>query len=296
MKILYIPLDFHRHAESPELFTDLVNALGGEIYQSKEQAIAYKPDVILFHGGLSPDDLRILKNELNAPVFMWTGDCRYIPQESLMMYRDVADAYCLPFSGEYKDRYQRILGKPCYFLWEPIQNWRFKHPKELKEGPVTFAGNLYDSLPGGETRPEMLSFLNIHLRELKIYGSFPGCSTIDNGRLPEIYNNSYVVIAENNIHDIPAYFTPRNIGAMASGSCVVMRWFPGIEEFFIDGVDCFVYKHKYELLDIILFLQKNTKIRHEIAIGGNKEALRSYTPEMFALRFKDIYEIRSSNS
>lgn len=288
MKILYIPLDFHRHAESPELFTDLVNALGGEIYQSKEQAIAYKPDVILFHGGLSPDDLRILKNELNAPVFMWTGDCRYIPQESLMMYRDVADAYCLPFSGEYKERYQRILGKPCYFLWEPIQDWRFKDYRELNEGHVIFAGNLYDNLPGGESRSEILSFLSIHLRELKIYGNLPGSQPVDNNLLPLLYNDAYVVIAENNIHDIEGYFTPRNIGGMAAGSCVVMRRFPGIENFFTDGIDCFIYNNKYELLDIIQFLQRNPKIRNSIAGHAYCRAVYGFTVYDFSSSFKLI--------
>src|SRR3990167_20453 len=160
MKILYIPLDFYRHTKSPELFTDLVNALKGEIYQSKEQAVAYSPDIILFHGGLTPRELFDLKSDLNnIPVLMWTGDCRYVPQESLMIFKDVVDMFLLPFDGDAKNRYSDVLGKPCHFIWEPIQNWRFKEWKEMISGPVTFVGNLYENLPGGETRSEIFSFI-----------------------------------------------------------------------------------------------------------------------------------------
>jgi hypothetical protein len=288
MKILYIPLDFHRHTESPELFSDLVKALKGEIYQSREQAINFKPDVVLFHGGLTPNELYGLKKDLHVPILMWTGDCRYMPQPSLMMYKDVVDAFILPFSGKAKQRHSKLIGKPCYFLWEPIQNWRFKKPQELLEGPVTFVGNLYETLPGGETRQEIISFINTYANDLRVYGNFPGCSSLDNNLLPERYNNSYAVIAENNLHDIDDYFTPRNIGAMAAGSCVAMRYFPNIEEYFVDGKDCFVYRHKYELLDIIQFLQRNPVIRNRVASDGYYTALSYFSLDNFATEFKNI--------
>ena len=297
MKILYIPLDYHRHRESPELFTDLVNALEGEIYQSSEQAVAYKPDIILFHGGLIPSDLKILKLLTGAPVIMWTGDCRYMPQESLMMYRDIVDIFLLPFDGEHKDRFSALLCKPCYFIWEPIQNWRFKQPQDLLEGPVSFIGNIYDNLPGGEDRLYTMEFIDERVKEMKIRGAFPGSEPVDNDIVPYIYNDAYIVIAENNMHDIQYYFTPRNIGGMAAGSCVVMRWFPGIEGFFEDGHNCFIYRHKYELLDIIQFLQKNPSVRNKVALNGYLEASNKFGVKNFANRVKEIIgEVRSSNS
>lgn len=288
MKVLYIPLDFHRHDESPELFTDLVEALGGAVYRSWEHAMVYQPDVILFHGGMNPDELSTLKKFLKVPVYMWTGDCRYIPQESLMMYRDVVDVYLLPFEGRIKDRYQNILRKPCYFLWEPIQNWRFKEPKEMQEGKVVFIGNIYDNLPGAEERMEIMQFLNNRIDNLKAYGSFPGCAELENNRVPEVYNNSYAVIAENNMHDIGWYFTPRNIGGMAAGSCTLMRHFPGIEDFFTDGYDCFIYHHKHELLNIIEFLQNNPDVRNLVAGNGYNRAVANFHVTNFANKFKDI--------
>lgn len=288
MKVLYIPLDFHRHDESPELFTDLVDALGGTVYRSWEHAMVYQPDVILFHGGLNPDELGTLKKFLKVPVYMWTGDCRYIPQESLMMYRDVVDAYLLPFEGRVKDRYQSILGKPCYFQWEPIQNWRFKEPKEMQEGKVVFVGNLYDNLPGGKSRSEICSYLGARIKEFAAYGSGFDMSA-DNNNLPNFYNKSYIVIAENNMHDIGWYFTPRNIGGMAAGSCVVMRWFPDIEIFFKDGDNCFVYHHKYELLDIIQFLQINPEVRNKVAKNGYDKVRSNFTVNNFAASIESLF-------
>jgi hypothetical protein len=288
MKVSYIPLDFQRHSESPELFSDLETALKGQVYQSAAQAVSYGPDVVLFHGGLGPNELLQLKQILKVPIIMWTGDCRYIPQDSLMNYREIVDAFILPFAGGTKSRYEKLLGKPCYFLWEPIQNWRFKKPQSILSGTTTFIGNLYENLPGGESRQEILSFLNTYINQLAVYGSFPGKTSVDNDNVPDIYNNSYIVIAENNMHDIEAYFTPRNIGGMAAGSCVVMRYFSGIEQFFIDGKDCFVYRHKYELLDIIQFLERNPDVRNRIAFEGYYTALSYFSPDNFATEFKNI--------
>ena len=68
MKILYIPHNYYRHETNPELFTDLVNALGGEIYKSSLQAREYKPDVILFHGSLGPDDSPFTEDTPISPM------------------------------------------------------------------------------------------------------------------------------------------------------------------------------------------------------------------------------------
>jgi spore maturation protein CgeB len=73
---------------------------------------------------------------------------------------------------------------------------------------------------------------------------------------------------------------------MAAGSCVVMRRFPNIERFFIDGYDCIVYDNEYELADIINFLKKNPETRNYIAQNGSLTANLKYRPINFVEQFK----------
>lgn len=296
MKILWIPLDYQRHIESPELFTDTINALNTrcdcKIYDGDLRGAAtFEPNVILFQGSLSLDLLSLLKETTKAFICMYTGDCRTTPTQGLIDYKDVVDCYLLPFGGQLLNIYSTILGKPCHFLWESIQNWRFKSPKMMEKGIVTFVGNIYNDLPGKEPREELSSFLSEKVSNLEIRGNGHGGrmkGEILNDNVPELYNNSYIVIAENNYSSIENYFTPRNIGGLASGSCVLMKYFPGIEKFFQNLVHCIYYKDKYELLQWIEFLKNNPNIRNEIASQGFGLANTNFTTDSWT---KDFIEI-----
>ncbi len=237
MRVLLIPLDYHRHTEDDMLFGDMLRAFQkqGEsiMYDGNvDNAINFKPDAIFFQGSVSIEDLSKIKENTGAKVAMWTGDCRYSPTEGLINYRNVIDCYLLPFSGELLNNYSIILGKPCFFIFEPIQNWRFREPKEMNSGRIIFVGNAYETFLGGETRVEIINFLSRLLPEFEVYGNIINSKgTLDYKVVPEVYNDSFLVIAENNIHDVQDYFTPRNLGAMGA-SCCLSRAFSGIENHF----------------------------------------------------------------
>jgi hypothetical protein len=194
-----------------------------------------------------------------------------------MEMRDVVDHFIVPFSGDVALNYQRILQRPVHFLWEPIQDWRFRRPKEMNSGPIVFVGNQYEHLPGNEIRSELCTFIKSRVPELELYGNIAGSKgEIPYTNVPDLYNNAYIVICENNHHDVDNYFTPRNIGAMAAGSCSLHRTFPGIDKVF-EGLDLgYHYNHKYELLQAINFLKHNPEIRNRIAVSSHKYARNNF--------------------
>lgn len=292
MKILLIPLDYQRHAQDPSLFSDMLNAFNRQadarIYSGdNEEIYGWQPDVIHFQGSLTPDQLERLKDGTGAFVSMWTGDARYLPTQSLILYKEVVDAYLLPFSGDTLKVYETLLGKPCRFIWEPIQNWRFKDPQLMDSGKVTFVGNFYDTLPGGEKRRKLLEHLSYKVENLKYYGSV-GKINIDYDKVQLEYNESYVVICENNYNDLDEYFTPRNIGALAAGSCAIMRYFPGIEKHFQNNVHCIYYRNEYEALESIDFLKNNPHTRNAIASNGYRLALDNFSMDKWVELYINI--------
>lgn len=280
MKILLIPLDYQLN-KTDELVFDgmddgfITNGHEAIIYDGNlDNAIKFKPDLIILQGSISPEECKKLKYNTGSKVIMYTGDIRYAPMYSLIQFQTVVDMYFLPFSGRILESYSYLLGKPCSFLWEPIQNWRFKQLKPLDKGIISFVGNAYETVPCDRIR--FVNFLHKHVPGFECYGSLPGSKgAIPTTEVPTLYQSSYCVIAENNWSE-DSYFTPRNIGSMAASSCTLMRWFPNIEKFFTSWRDCVVYKNEFELLDIINFLRENPNKRNEIAKEGHKTAYVKY--------------------
>jgi spore maturation protein CgeB len=96
------------------------------------------------------------------------------------------------------------------------------------------------------------------------------------------------VICENNFHEIAEYFTPRNIGALAAGSCALMRVFPGIEKHFQNLVHCIYYHDEFELLEWIYFLNNNPTFRNNIAGNGFSLANTNFTAKQWARELSHV--------
>lgn len=290
MKTLLVPLDFHRHKEDDRLFLDMQLAFHqyGEcmMYEGNvDQAIAYKPDLVFYQGSVDHEDCLKIKMETKCKWATWTGDVRYAPMQYLMQARAFTDVFFFPFSGNLLSNYRKLLKTRCVFIFEPIQEWRYVAPKYLAEGPVSFVGNVYTHLPGGDVRNELQSFVSAGHHKLDLYGEGMERGKIDKYLVPEIYNNSFAGIAENNWSDIDSYFTPRNLSIMAAGSCCLAKTFPGIQYHFTSWVDCVYYNDKYELIDVIAFLKANPGVRNEIARNGHEHVLSNYNMTIFAKKF-----------
>lgn len=284
MKILLIPLGWDKPEEHKDL-VDAFNRNGHDAYLFKQDIFfnKVKPDIIFYQGGLNEDQCKQIKLITQAKWITWTGDVRYAPLHHLQECKEFTDLYLLPMTGFYLQVHEHLLQKPCKFIWEYFHDYRFRGPKELNSGIISYVGNCYSHLPGGQQRIEVMELLGEHIKELEVYGSFPESQMynrkgeINNKIVPDLYNQSYCVIAENNWHDIENYFTPRNLTAMAAGSCCLMKWFPGIERHFNTWEDCVIYRNKYDLLDIITYLRLNPGKRNEIANNAYKKAKEKYS-------------------
>lgn len=274
MKVLLIPLGWDKPNEHKDLLEAFNVSHAAVLYEHIGQAHHFQPEVIFYQGGLSESDCKLIKDSTNAKWITWTGDTRYAPLQHLQEAKEFTDIFLLPIRGYYLEVHAHLLGKPCKYIWEYFPTYRLREPKELNEGKVSFVGNVYNCVPGGESRTELAEFLNSHVNGYELYGSAQEQIPVD--QVPDLYQNSYIVIAENNWHDLEGYFTPRNLQAM-SASCCVMKWFPGIEQHFNNWVDCVYYRNKYELLDVITYLKLNPNKRNEIAKAGYNLVKNNYT-------------------
>lgn len=291
-KLLFVPLDWHRDSEG--LFNDAKRALATQFEVmmcngNHSEIVEFKPDIILFQGSLIPSDLKWLKESTGAMVIMFTGDAGFVPPQSFMDQRENVDFYLIPFLDSMRT-YGKALGKPINYLWEYIQDWRFVEPREMDGGPVVFVGNTYDHLPGGEVREIMCQFLDKYLNNFRAFGSIKTASeTVPYTYTPKLYNEAYITIAENNL-TLPGYFTPRNIGGMAAGSCVMHKWFPNIENFFRHMEDGMVYRNEYELLQQINFLKANPEIRNQLAKKSYDTAKQFWNLDAWAKNLAQIID------
>jgi len=297
-KLLYIPLDYCRHAESDSIFNSMLSGFNTQfearVFKNMEESTLFNPDLVYMHGNaISIEECHLLKKSTNAFFTIWVGDVRYAPLPEAMSMIDVANLYLFPFKGEQLKSFSRILNTPCEYLFEVFDDRQIRDVKEISSGRIVFVGNVYEHFPGGEERISLVKFIGKYTPELEYYGSFPYESNsakggIDFSNVPDLYNSSYLTIAHNNRNDIDGYFTHRNLIALASGSCVLMKYFPGIEEFFINWEHCVYYKTNYELLDVIEFLKRNPDIRNKIAKSGNTYVRENYLNANFAYKYNEI--------
>ena len=297
-KLLYIPLDYHRHAEIDSIFNSMINGFNTnfdvQIFKNIEESILFKPDLVFMHGNaILLEECHLLKESTNAFFTIWVGDVRYAPLPEAMNMMDIADLYLFPFKGEQLKYFSRILDTPCEYLFEVFDDRQVREVKEISSGRIVFVGNVYEHFPGGEERISLVKFIGKYVPELEYYGSFPYADISVKGRIdfsevPDLYNSSYLTIAHNNRNDIDGYFTHRNLIALASGSCVLMKYFPGIEESFTNWDHCVYYKTNYELLDVIEFLKRNPSIRNKIAKSGNSYVRENYLNANFSHRYNEI--------
>jgi len=284
MKVLLIPLGW----DKPDEHKDLVDAFNQNhkavLFTDVVEAAEFSPDIIFYQGGLSDGDCFGLKMLcIKAKWITWTGDVRYAPMQHLQECKEFTDLFLVPFMGDMLETYSNLLGKPCKFIWEYFPTHRVREPLffygdmvNSEIAKVSFVGNVYNCVPGGESRTELAEFINNHINESEIYGSSETTKQIPVEDVPDLYQKSYIVIAENNWQDINGYFTPRNLQGMSS-SCCLMKWFPKIERFFTNWHDCVYYHNKYELLDIIEYLKRNPDKRNEIAMNGSKTFSERFT-------------------
>ena len=92
-----------------------------------------------------------------------------------------------------------------------------------------------------------------------------------------VYRKAKVVLSVNHFPDLAGYHGDRTITSMASGTAVVQRWFPNLEDEFRDGTDFLVFRDEKELVEKTRVLLDNEDYRKVIGMTGREFAIRRHS-------------------
>lgn len=284
MKLLYIPLQ--PGDENTDDFFQTFRCLNHNVhfYKSVDEAIAFQPEVVYIHSGaLHIDLVRIIKKATKAIWTQWTGDCDHKLLEPVLRYKDICDHTFLACGDGHKKKYEDALGHPIHWLPHAVNTWQFKAVKQDAEG-IVFIGNNYTHFSGGQERFDLVQELKKR-KDFTVYGNgWEGAKPIEWDKVPDTYNNSFAAISNNIINNVSLYFSNRPLNVMAAGTLCIMRYVPGIEEYFEDGYDCLMYEDNKDAIGLLDSIPK--QIRNEIALNGQKIVRENFMYEHNVQRFE----------
>lgn len=169
-------------------------------------------------------------------------------------------------------------GLNCHILQEGYSDLLFYKKNTEKKLNAVFAGGFYPSaqFPATKERVNTLSYLCKNFNHIKIFGSgwerffklpvFGGYVNLP--QINDIYNSSKIVLNINHYNNIEHYWSIRMIEGMASGSMMLTRYVPGLENYFKNFEDLVWF---YSLSDCVYLLEyfiKNNEEREKIAKQG----------------------------
>lgn len=285
LRLLYIPLDYHleTYREWYEAFSKHYEV---KYYVSLEDAIIFKPHILLCHAGaLSLNELKALRvNLASASMYDWTGDCREELLEPVMRGKNIFDATFMAAGIGQKDMYEKALGHPVHYLQHAVAaDIQYSVRRNFLDKKITFIGNNYDQFEGARERNELCELLSKEYIDFKIYGNgyddpkYNNCHSVHPTLKYQLYNESYVALSSNILNGIEGYWSDRPLEIMAAGSCCIMRYVPNLEKYFIDHKECFFYDSNTEALRIIRDLLSNEYFRNQVAAAGQKRVLSKHT-------------------
>lgn len=270
--LLFIPLDYHKPNVHLQWFEAFKTKFNTTYFDGSSGDYDY---IFMQSGALSPERLREIKG--NAIVYQWTGDCRPELLSEVMLYKGIADRTFLACGLGQKQMYEDALGHSVE--WMQHAATIFIEPKEMQSGQITFIGNYYDQFPGGDERNKLcIDLLSKYGHRFDSFGSWgAGRGSVIYNATPGIYSNSYISISANIFNDIDGYWSNRSYDILASGSCCLMRYVPGIEKHFTHMEHCVYYNTNDEALGLIEWLIHNPEYRNAIAKAGYLHVKENHT-------------------
>lgn len=275
-KLLYISLGFQPN----DFYDSFCKYFDCKLYTGVQDAIAFNPDYIHLHAGsLSLEDATLLKSKTNAIWTQFTGDCSTEPLEPVTRLKDICDITLLTIAEGLGHLYQDCKR----VTWMPEAVLPMKQPKELTDGKIVFVGNYYDHLPDGNQRREICETLHkTYPNKFECYGSMPfSKGEIPYTQVPDLYNDSFIVIAHDNNSSVKKYFSQRYLAAMGTSCCVGKR---------VEGMldDYLSYPNLAAMLFTVKYLYDNPYVRNDIAKRSFKVINEGFTYDKWVERYIKI--------
>ncbi len=258
-----------------------------------DDVVRFKPDWLWLQlqntDVITAETLGRIERELPRCVIThWCGDVR---PEVGAYYASICRATHLTFVANrgFIPKYQEAGAREVRYLahgldWEQDVMGQPEWTPPFQVPDVVYCGNHYGaSLVGTDVREASVRALTDAGVDIGVVGrgwDGKGLKAIGECHVKQqvhVYRRAKVVLSVNHFPDLEGYHGDRTITAMASGTPVVQRHFPGLESEFTPGEDLLTYPSSVEVVDIVKGLLQNEPLRRKIGAGGRAAAIRSHT-------------------
>lgn len=245
-----------------------------------------KPDWIFFqyqYNSIIPPDFfkTIRKIAYNSKISLMSVDMRNNLDENTIKSGKFVDV-CFQKG---RINYYKNKGLNCKVLQEGYSDLLFFKQQNLKkEIDIVFAGSFYpkSNFPGTNERVSIISYLS-KFYNIKVIGSgwdkilgkknYIGYFQLEN--INELYNKSKIVLNINHYNDIEHYWSIRMIEGMASGSLMLTKYIPGLENYFSNHKDIVWFYSLADCMELLKFYLENNEEREKI-INKSLESVSLY--------------------
>jgi glycosyltransferase involved in cell wall biosynthesis len=266
----------------------------------------FKPDWIWMQvqtsGIIEAWGIEEIKKELPKTLIThWMGDLRTEIPDHLQQICTATDATLVSNSGQQKmwkaagakhveyvqiglDWDADVLGYSRTVVADSngyLQREQWIPPFDVPE--VVFIGGYYENFPGHKERIAAIRRLQEEKIDVGVVseGSWPDdirrVGQCHVKQQHQVWKRAKVALSINNFNDVPMYYSDRQLIAMASGTPVVCRYVPGLEDEFRDDHDCLMFSTLDELVTSVRALLASEKYRQNIGTAGRLKVMRDHS-------------------
>lgn len=218
----------------------------------------------------------------NVIITNWSGDCRDHAPSTFTSIANAVDYSLISNTGQlelYKQagctnmRYWQIGYDPKVAF--PSNNTEFTYD-------ISFIGNNYGTtFPDGPLRLNAAHALTNNFgAKFGLFGSnYNITSRITHSpqESNSVYNNSLCVLSISNFNNISHYFSDRLLLCLASGRPTISWYFPGCENYFVEGSEIFIARSNQDIIEIVKYCKANPDIANKVGRNGYKRVLKEHT-------------------
>lgn len=231
----------------------------------------------------------------NVIMTNWSGDVRNGAMREFINTANHVDYPLISSTGQL-DMYKKA-GCQNVKYWQIGYDPKMYFPMKKNEFDydISFIGNNYGrTFPDGHLRVESANALHHNFgKRFGLFGmGYPNatwgakpCSYKDSNG---IYNSSISVLSLSNYNKVSHYFSDRLLHCLASGRPTISWYFPGIEDYFVEGSEIFVARSAQDVADIVNKCKNDPNLANSVGQAGYQKVLKSHTYTSRVLELIDM--------
>lgn len=212
----------------------------------------------------------------------WSGDVRADAIPSFVSIANALDYSLISSTGQI-DLYKKAGCKNVRY-WQIGYDPNVHFPKNYNsfKYDVSFIGNHYgNTFPDGPLRFQAAQkCLEAFGNRAGIFGAgytHKGARNCNIKECNEIYNSSVCALSISHFNNISHYFSDRLLYCLASGRPTISWYFPGCENYFVEGSEIFYARNNQDIVNIVNYCRNNQYKATEIGMNGFRKVFREHT-------------------